>query len=89
MMSFPVKCYIISPNNNRRWIVIGKTKEYLVTEFSCTCRDYLSKIMKKEGAKCKHMIQYLQALESNQYDTYNISAQEFRDLRPYILELKK
>lgn len=88
-MSYEVKCYIIQPNNSIRWLVLGKTKEYLVTKYSCTCRDFLTKTRKNEIKKCKHIISYLKALENNMFDSYNISISEFREIRPYLLEIKK
>ena len=88
-MGYFVKCYIIQPTNSKRWLILGKTKEYLVTQDSCTCRDFLTKLLKKEQGKCKHMLLFLNALETKEYDTYQITTSEYRELRPYFLELKK
>lgn len=88
-MSYNVKCYLIQPNNIRRWLVLGRIKEYLVTEKSCTCRDFLMKLTKKEQGECKHIVLLKESIEKNEYDTYTISIQEFRKLRYFLLELKK
>ena len=88
-MSYEVKCYHINPNNVKRWVVLGTTKEYLVTHNSCTCRDFLLKITKKEKAFCKHLALFHTAFTKKEYDTYYITIQEFRSLRPYFFELKK
>lgn len=88
-MSYFVKCYIVQPTNCKRWLILGKTKEYLVTKDSCTCRDFLTKLLKKEQSKCKHILLFLSALETKEFDTYEITISEYRELRPYLLELKK
>lgn len=88
-MSYDVKCYLIQPNNIKRWLILGKTKEYLVTEKSCTCRDFLMKLTKKEQGKCKHIVLLKESINTNEFDTYSITIQEFRKLRPFLLELKK
>lgn len=88
-MSFNVKCYIIKPNNIKRWLVLGKTKEYLVTEKSCTCRDFLLKITKKEQGICKHIVLLNESIKNSEFDTYEITTQEFRKIRYFLLELKK
>ena len=88
-MSYEVKCYHIRPNNIKRWIVLGTTKDYLVTHNSCTCRDFLLKIAKKETAICKHITLFHDALVKKEFDTYYITIQEYKSLRPYLMELKK
>ena len=88
-MSFNVKCYSIQPNNNKRWLVLGKTKEYLVTKTSCTCRDFLLKLTKQEFGLCKHIVLLEESIKKGEFDTYIITNQEYKKLRPYLLELKK
>ncbi len=88
-MSYEVKCYTILPNKSKRWLVLGKTKEYMVTRTSCTCHDYLLKIAKKEPGICKHLQLLHDSIENNAFDNYEISNQEYRKLRYYLLDLKK
>lgn len=88
-MSFTVKCYKIQPNNITRWVVLGKNKEYLVTHSSCTCRDFLLKITKKEVTDCKHILFLKNALKTKEFDEYSITIQEFKIIRDYLMEFKK
>ena len=88
-MSYEVKCYNIKPNNITRWLVLGKSKEYLVTQYSCTCKDFLLKLTKKENGTCKHILLLKESIKNNKFDKYNISNQEFRKLRYYLMEFKK
>ena len=88
-MSYEVKCYNITPNNITRWIVLGKSKEYLVTKYSCTCRDFLLKLTKKENGTCKHISLLKESIRYNEFDKYDINTQEFRKLRYYLMEFKK
>ncbi len=88
-MSYNIKCYTIKPNNIKRWLVIGRTKEYLVTEKSCTCKDFLLKLTKKEQGICKHIMLLQDSIKNNEFDIYEITTQEYRKLRFYLLELKK
>ena len=88
-MSYDVKCYSIQPNKTKRWLVLGKTKEYLVTNNSCTCRDFLLKLTKKEKDVCKHIILLRESIQNKEFDIYKISNQEYRKIRMYLLELKK
>ena len=88
-MSPLVKCYSIQPHGSKRWVVLGTAKEYLVTLYSCTCRDFMSKTLKKDDKKCKHIIALQEALQKGEFDMYTISTQEYKELRPYLLEIKK
>lgn len=88
-MSYEVKCYNIKPNNTKRWLVLGTTKEYIVTHNSCTCRDFILKTTKKEKAFCKHLSLLENAIQKNEFDSYDITIQEYRQLREYLMELKK
>jgi predicted nucleic acid-binding Zn finger protein len=88
-MSFSVKRYIIKPNNVSRWLVIGTSKEYLVTPYSCTCKDFFIKITKKEKSICKHIALLNDAMKTNEFDSYEISIQEFKKLRQFLFEIKK
>ena len=88
-MSYEVKCYNIKPHNNKRWLVLGTTKEYVVTQNSCTCRDFILKTTKKEKAFCKHLVLLENAINKKEFDTYDITIQEYKQLRNYLMEFKK
>lgn len=88
-MGNPVKLYNIIPGDKKRWIIIGKNREYFLTEFSCTCKSFQLITSKKEKKDCKHLVLLKNAIESFEYDIYNITIPEYKNLRPYLLQIKK
>lgn len=88
-MGFSAKKYVIAPTNIVRWFVIGSGREYFVNLNSCSCKSFQLKISKKEYNDCKHIKLIKDAIISNEFDLYEISIQEYQNIRPFLLELKK
>jgi predicted nucleic acid-binding Zn finger protein len=57
-----VKRYIFEPSNREVWIVVGKNRDYLVSDFYCDCDDFYFKVVIKRRAKtCYHILAKLLA----------------------------
>ncbi len=75
-----VKKYIFKPSNRIVWIVIGKTRDYLIlSNLHCMCDDFYMKVVIKKTAKmCYHLLSKILAenlgyyekiiIEDNRYD---------------------
>ena len=87
-MSYNVKKYIVVPGDKERWLVIGKTREYFITNNSCSCKSFQLIVSRRENTICKHLEEMKLAKVSNEYDTYVISIPEYQNLRRYLLQLK-
>ena len=90
--SSAVKRYIIDlgaeKGTRERYIVVGN-KEYLVDENVCTCDDYQRQIssVKRDQPRiplCKHILALRIAQSESKWDTFRISVEEYRALRPYL-----
>lgn len=83
-----LKKYVIQPTGAVRWFLVGKTREYFLSESTCTCHSFM--INKKVGEErtCKHLILLKEAKEVGLYDEVILSVQEYVDLRPYLYQKK-
>jgi len=81
-----VKKYIIN-EKIIRWVVVGKSKEYLVliNPNWCLCYDFQHNALRNRVAKCKHNIALQIAQEENNYDTFNLTKEEYDFVRPNFL----
>lgn len=81
-----VKRYIINENGNQkveRWVVVGKTREYLIMidPFWCRCYDFQHSVLNNRVPQCKHNIAVQIALREEKYDTFSVSKEEYDFLR--------
>ena len=88
-MSYAIKKYNIIPGNRERWIIVGKTREYFLTEFSCSCKSFQLIISRREKEICKHIKTVREAIKSGKYDSYDISIPEYQNIRDYLINNKK
>lgn len=53
-----VKKYVFMPGERVRWVVVGKTRDYLVvpTAGFCTCEDFFYRVMNQEKPMCYHLL---------------------------------
>ncbi len=57
-----VKRYLFEPSKREAWIVVGKNRDYLVSDFYCDCDDFYFKVVIKRRAKsCYHILAKLLA----------------------------
>ena len=87
-MNFNTKKYVILPNKAERWLFVGKNKEYLVTDNSCTCKSFFLNISKKNKIPCKHINTLIEAKKNNEFDSFYINVQEYRKIRLFLLGTK-
>lgn len=90
--SLSVKRYIIHLDKDKetreRFVVVGN-KEYLVGDDLCTCDNFLRQIStpKEESSKtpeCKHILALKIARNESKWETYHLSVEEYRQIRPYL-----
>jgi len=85
-----VKRYIISENNDQkveRWVVVGKTREYLtmIDPYWCRCYDFQHSVLNNEVSQCKHNIAVQIALQENKYDIFYLNKEEYNFVRSAFL----
>ena len=53
-----VKKYIFRPSNRVRWIVVGRTRDYIVLPSVgyCSCEDFFFRVMSHEKPMCYHIL---------------------------------
>ncbi|MCS6783890.1 MAG: hypothetical protein RMI43_04665 [Candidatus Caldarchaeum sp.] len=53
-----VKKYVFRPGGRVRWVVVGKTRDYLVVPAAgfCTCEDFFFRVMSNEKPMCYHLL---------------------------------
>ncbi|MHA2297861.1 MAG: hypothetical protein ACXADA_17660 [Candidatus Hodarchaeales archaeon] len=78
-----VKKYVLNPSGSERWVVVGKNRDYLVSDDFCSCIDFLLHL----GKSCKHIDEMNQAKKSGDYETFNLSFEEYEPLRKEFLDL--
>lgn len=90
MNDFFVKKYVIKPGNIVRWLVVGKNREYLLNEYSCTCKSFQMQLSKKTFFyTCKHQTTLKNATTTGMFDSFEISIPEYQQLREFFLNIKK
>lgn len=77
-----VKRYIFSPRNRNVWIVVGKTRDYLIMPAAdfCTCDDFYFRVMDNQIHLCYHLIAQKLANALGNYDTFEESEQLYGTL---------
>ncbi|MDW8084017.1 MAG: SWIM zinc finger family protein [Candidatus Caldarchaeum sp.] len=53
-----VKKYLFKPGERVRWVVVGRTRDYLVVPAAgfCTCEDFFFRVMSHEKPMCYHLL---------------------------------
>ncbi|UCG89752.1 MAG: hypothetical protein JSU57_04605 [Candidatus Heimdallarchaeota archaeon] len=88
--NYSVKRYIISENNDRkveRWVVVGKTREYLIMidPYWCRCYDFQHNVLNNQVSQCKHNIAVQIALREDKYNTFHLTKEEYDYVRSMFL----
>ncbi len=57
-----VKRYLFEPSNREVWVIVGKNRDYLVSDFYCDCDDfYFNCVIKRRAESCYHILAKLLA----------------------------
>jgi len=94
-----VKRYVIvvgnGKQNRERFVVVGQAGEYVVEDDACSCQDFrrhLESTREESGSHktplCKHCLALRLAREESGWETYYLSLEEYRSLRPYFWKRK-
>ncbi|MHA2362775.1 MAG: hypothetical protein ACXAC7_02375 [Candidatus Hodarchaeales archaeon] len=83
-----LKRYLIGQTQKERWVVVGKRQEYLLTDVSCNCRHFMVQALKSPEERCKHLEIRHQAKNEKNFDTFEITTETWRILRPYFFKQK-
>jgi len=77
-----VKKYVFKPSEKSLWIVIGKTRKYLVIpDFYCSCDDfYFNVVTRKKRQICYHILARKLAEALNLYQVVKLEDDLFRDV---------
>ena len=67
-------------NSFERWVVVGTDSTYIVSEDFCSCYSFILDNLKKIN-QCKHITMLLEAKQSKNYDTFQISTEEYERIR--------
>ncbi|MHA1582377.1 MAG: hypothetical protein ACTSYM_07810 [Candidatus Baldrarchaeia archaeon] len=75
-----VKKYVFKPSEKSLWIVIGKTRKYLVLpDFYCSCDDfYFNVVTRKKRQMCYHILARRLAEVLNLYQVVKLEDDLFR-----------
>lgn len=67
-----VKKYVFKPSNRVVWIVVGKSRDYLIMPVAdfCTCNDFYFRVMNRQIHLCYHLIGQKLAQTLEKYDSY-------------------
>ncbi|MHA1167219.1 MAG: SWIM zinc finger family protein [Candidatus Hodarchaeales archaeon] len=79
-----VKKYIIIPGGSIRWVVVGKNRDYIVSDDYCSCKNFLLHI----GDECKHIRAMKEARKNGDYDTFELTFEEYDPIRKEFLDIK-
>jgi predicted nucleic acid-binding Zn finger protein len=57
-----VKRYLFEPSKREVWVIVGKNRDYLVSDFYCDCDDfYFNCVIKRRAKSCYHILAKLLA----------------------------
>ncbi|MCL7385811.1 MAG: SWIM zinc finger family protein [Thaumarchaeota archaeon] len=65
-----VKRYVFKPSGRVRWVVVGRTQDYLILLKAgyCTCDDFYFRVLSHEKPMCYHLLAAKIASESGKYE---------------------
>ncbi len=77
-----VKRYLFEPSNREVWVVVGKNRDYIVSDFYCDCDDFYFKVVIKRRAKsCYHILAKLLAEALEVFSDIRIGDEMYDTLR--------
>ncbi len=77
-----VKKYVFSPSNRIAWIVIGRSKDYLIKpKLYCPCEDfYLNVVVRKNAKMCYHLLSQVLAENLEYYEKITVEDARYDEL---------
>ncbi|MFX1449791.1 MAG: hypothetical protein ACFFCM_03040 [Promethearchaeota archaeon] len=78
-----VKKYTFQPSGQIVWIVVGKTRDYLISleDRYCTCDDfYVNVVLKKNSDVCYHVLAKILAEIMELYNTYTVDDERYPNM---------
>ncbi|MHA2175189.1 MAG: hypothetical protein ACXAB2_13365 [Candidatus Hodarchaeales archaeon] len=83
-----VKRYIIESSSDR-WIVVGRSRDYLnlVSPVWCRCYAFQKGIYQDPFFQCKHSLSVRIALKENEFEEFHLTKKEFKALRSEWISL--
>ncbi|MCS6769434.1 MAG: SWIM zinc finger family protein [Candidatus Caldarchaeum sp.] len=65
-----VKKYVFKPSGRVRWVVVGRTRDYLALPSVgyCSCEDFFFRVMSHEKPMCYHVVAVKLAQITEKYD---------------------
>ena len=62
---------------------MGKNRDYIVSDVFCSCKDFLLHL----GKPCKHIMEMNEAKETGDFDTFELTFEEYDPLMKEILDI--
>lgn len=86
-----VKKYVFKPSGKSLWVVVGKTRKYLVIpDFYCSCDDfYFNVVTRNKRQICYHILARKIAEALKLYQIINLKDELFKDILKEIKLYKK
>lgn len=78
-----VKRYTIIPSGAVRWVVVGKNRDYIVSDDFCSCKSFLLHL----GEPCKHIFEMKEARKNRSYDAFELTFEEYDPIRKEFLDI--
>ena len=78
-----VNKYIFKPSGEIVWIVVGKTREYLISlqDKYCICDDfYVNVVLKKRNEVCYHILAKMLAMSLKLFNEYTVEDERYPSL---------
>lgn len=65
-----VKKYVFEPSGRELWVVVGRTRDYLVLPVAkyCACDDFFYRVLDQERKQCYHLLAVTLAQSQGSYE---------------------
>lgn len=78
-----VKKYTIIPSGTIRWVVVGKNRDYIVSDNFCSCKSFLLHL----GEPCKHITAMKEAKINGEFDSFELTFEEYDPIRKEFIDI--
>lgn len=65
-----VKKYVFQPSGRELWVVVGRSRDYLVLPLAkyCACDDFFYRVLDQERKRCYHLLAVALAQRQGSYE---------------------
>lgn len=65
-----VKKYVFEPSGRELWVVVGRSRDYLVLPVAkyCACDDFFYRVLDRERKRCYHLLAVTLAQRQGSYE---------------------